>query len=71
MYTRHILLRLWLFSLRDIFYVQEPMKILPKFYCNAPGAHLKVIDNDTGREVQTVFHRVVPQVLQKNKVLLW
>ena len=27
-----------------------------------------VVDNDTGKEVKTIFKRVVPQVLQKNKV---
>jgi len=27
-----------------------------------------VVNNDTGKEVKTIFKRVVPQVLEKNKV---
>ena len=53
---------------RDIFYVQEAFLVLPKFYCNVPGCHLLVINNDTFQEVKTVFRRVIPQVLTKNKV---
>lgn len=42
--------------------------ILPKFYCSIPSAHFRIVDNDTFKEVTTLFQRVIPQVLRKNKV---
>jgi len=57
----------WFVICRDVFHVQEAFLVLPKFYCNVPGCHLLVINNDTFQEVKTVFRRVIPQVLSKNK----
>lgn len=46
----------------------EPNLILPKLYTTLQNYQLKVIDNDTKEELKTLFSKVVPQTLTKNKV---
>lgn len=52
---------------REVFMVEQPLLMLPKFYCNVTSSHLKVINNDTYEETKTVFMKVIPQVMQPNK----
>ena len=53
---------------RETFTIDEPVLFVPKLYINIPSCVLRVVDNDTGDELPRVFMRVVPRVLQKNKV---
>ena len=55
---------------REIFFVQEPVLVVPKLYVNIQSCTLRVIDNDSGEQLPMVFMRVKPRVLQKNKVIL-
>lgn len=53
---------------REVFYVQEPMLVVPKLYVSIPTCMLRVIDNDTGEEIPRVFQRVAPFEYKRNKV---
>ena len=54
---------------REIFFAQESVLVVPKLYINIPSCILRVIDNDSGEQMPMVFMRVMPRVLQKNKVI--
>ena len=56
------------FSYREVFFVDEPVLMVPKLYVNLPTCLLRVVDNDTGEELTRVFQRVAPSNLKKNKV---
>lgn len=58
----------WLILFRDIFYANEEILLLPKLYTNLNNCLLRVIDNDTYKEVPKVFNRVSPFTYNKNKV---
>ncbi|XP_022081747.1 androglobin-like [Acanthaster planci] len=57
----------WFVVFRDVFYVQEPMLVVPKLYVSIPTCMLRVIDNDTGEEIPRVFQRVAPYEYKHNK----
>lgn len=57
-----------LFCFREKFYVQEEMLCVPKLYSPIPTCMLRVINNDTGQEVNKVFQKVAPYFYKKNKV---
>ena len=48
--------------------MQEEMLCVPKLYVPIPTCMLRVINNDTGEEIPTVFQKVAPYVYKKNKV---
>ena len=52
-------------NLRDIFYAQEEVLLLPKLYCNLNNCLLKVINNDTYKEIPKVFNKVSPYTYAK------
>jgi len=58
----------WFVICREIFQVGEPLLLMCKFFCIIPSCILKVINNDTGEEIKTLFTNIIPQVLQKNKL---
>ena len=45
--------------------------MLPKLYSNLNGCLLRVIDNDTYKEVPKVFNKVSPYTYSKNKVIFY
>ena len=55
---------------RDRFQLPEDrVFLLPKFYSNTPGfPRIRLIDNDTLKEMQVVFGKLVPQTYKKNQV---
>ena len=57
----------WLILFRDVFYASEPCLLLPKVYCNLGGCLLRVIDNDTYKEIPKVFNKVAPYTYTRNK----
>ncbi|XP_070569023.1 androglobin-like isoform X9 [Ptychodera flava] len=57
----------WFVVFRDVFYVQEPMLLVPKLYVSIPTCMLRVVDNDTGEEIPRVFQRVAPYEYKRNK----
>ncbi|XP_071801000.1 androglobin-like isoform X5 [Asterias amurensis] len=57
----------WFVVFREVFYVQEPMLVVPKLYVSIPTCMLRVIDNDTGEEIPRVFQRVAPFEYKRNK----
>ncbi|XP_077977911.1 androglobin-like isoform X2 [Glandiceps talaboti] len=57
----------WFVVFRDVFYVQEPMLLVPKLYVSIPTCMLRVVDNDTGEEIPRVFQRVAPFEYKRNK----
>lgn len=58
----------WLILFRDVFYAQEQVLLLPKLYCNLNNCLLRVINNDTYKEIPKVFNKVSPYTYCKNKV---
>jgi len=54
---------------REVFFVDEPVLMVPKLYVNLPTCLLRVVDNDSGEELTRVFQKVAPNNLKKNKVL--
>jgi hypothetical protein len=42
--------------------------LLPKIYCNLNNCLLRVINNDTYKEIPKVFNKVSPYTYSKNKV---
>ena len=64
----HFKQTLLIVTYREIFFVQEPVLVVPKLYVNIQSCTLRVIDNDSGEQLPMVFMRVKPRVLQKNKV---
>jgi hypothetical protein len=58
----------WFILFRDIFYAQEePVLLLPKLYCNLNNCLLKVINNDTYKEIPKVFNKLSPYTYTNNK----
>lgn len=53
---------------RDIFYATEQVLLLPKIYCNLNNCLLRVINNDTYKEIPKVFNKVSPYTYARNKV---
>ena len=53
---------------RDVFFVQEPVLVVPKLYINIPSCVLRIINNDSDEELPRVFMRVAPRIWPKNKV---
>ena len=51
-----------------MFFVDEPVLMVPKLYVNLPTCLLRVVDNDSGEELTRVFQKVAPNNLKKNKV---
>ena len=58
----------WFILFRDVFYASEEVLLLPKLYCNLNNCLLKVINNDTYKEIPKVFNKVSPYTYTKNKV---
>lgn len=56
------------FLYREVFFVDEPVLMVPKLYVNLPTCLLRVVDNDSGEELTRVFQKVAPNNLKKNKV---
>ena len=56
------------FLYREVFFVDEPVLMVPKLYINLPTCLLRVVDNDSGEELTRVFQKVAPNNLKKNKV---
>ena len=54
---------------RDVFHASEEVLLLPKLYCNLNNCLLKVINNDTYKEIPKVFNKVSPYTYTKNKVI--
>lgn len=57
----------WFILFRDIFYAHEQILLVPKIYSNLNGCILKVINNDTYKEIPKVFNKVSPFTYAKNK----
>ncbi|KAL8581512.1 hypothetical protein ACOMHN_042905 [Nucella lapillus] len=57
----------WFVVFREIFYVKEETLAVPKLYVPIPTCMLRVIDNDTGRQLPTVFQKVAPYVYKRNR----
>lgn len=57
----------WLILFRDIFYANEQCLLLPKIYCNLNNCLLRVINNDTYKEIPKVFNKVSPYAYARNK----
>ena len=53
---------------REIFFVKEETLAVPRLYVPIPTCMLRVIDNDTGRDLPSVFQKVAPYVYKRNKV---
>ena len=51
-----------------MFFVDEPVLMVPKLYVTLPTCLLRVVDNDSGEELTRVFQKVAPNNLKKNKV---
>ena len=58
----------WNFFFREVFFVDEPVLMVPKLYVTLPTCLLRVVDNDSGEELTRVFQKVAPNNLKKNKV---
>lgn len=56
------------FFFREVFFVDEPVLMVPKLYVTLPTCLLRVVDNDSGEELTRVFQKVAPNNLKKNKV---
>ncbi len=56
---------------RDVFHASEEVLLLPKLYCNLNNCLLKVINNDTYKEIPKVFNKVSPYTYTKNKVIIY
>ncbi|XP_078372473.1 androglobin-like isoform X6 [Oculina patagonica] len=57
----------WFVVFREVFFVDEPVLMVPKLYVNLPTCLLRVVDNDSGEELTRVFQKVAPNNLKKNK----
>jgi hypothetical protein len=51
-----------------VFYVKEETLAVPKLYVGIPTCMLRVIDNDNGEQLPTVFQKVAPYVYKRNRV---
>ncbi|RNA11153.1 androglobin isoform X31, partial [Brachionus plicatilis] len=57
----------WFILFRDVFFANENVLLLPKLYSNLNNCLLKVINNDTYKEVPKVFNKVSPYTYAKNR----
>ncbi|XP_068698412.1 androglobin-like isoform X1 [Montipora foliosa] len=57
----------WFVVFREVFFVDEPVLMVPKLYISLPTCLLRVVDNDSGEELTRVFQKVAPNNLKKNK----
>ncbi|CAE1312319.1 unnamed protein product [Acanthosepion pharaonis] len=57
----------WCVIFREIFMVTEEMMVVPKLYIPLKTCFLRVVDNDTGKEIPRIFKHVSPAIYQKNK----
>lgn len=57
----------WFVIFRGIFLVTEEMMVVPKLYIPLKTGFLRVINNDTGKEIRRVFKHVSPTVYHRNK----
>ncbi|KAL8623367.1 hypothetical protein ACOMHN_065901 [Nucella lapillus] len=57
----------WFLIFREVFYVKEETLVMPRIYVPVPTCMLRVIDNDTGLQLPTVFQKVAPYVYKRNK----
>ncbi|CAF0778069.1 unnamed protein product [Brachionus calyciflorus] len=57
----------WFILFRDVFFAHEQILLLPKIYSNLNNCLLKVINNDTYKEIPKVFNKVSPYTYSKNK----
>lgn len=58
----------WFIVFREIFFVKEETLAVPRLYVPIPTCMMRVIDNDTGQELPTVFQKVAPYVYKHNKL---
>ncbi|XP_015772196.1 PREDICTED: androglobin-like [Acropora digitifera] len=57
----------WFVVFRDVFFVDEPVLMVPKLNISLPTCLLRVVDNDSGEELTRVSQKVAPNNLKKNK----
>ncbi|XP_076445485.1 androglobin-like [Babylonia areolata] len=57
----------WFVVFREVFYVKEETLVVPRMHLSIPTCMLRVIDNDTGRQLPTIFQKVAPYVYKQNK----
>ena len=57
----------WFILFRDIFFVRQPNYVVPRLTCSLAPAFLRIVDNDTGEEMERVFCRVAPHNYLPNK----
>lgn len=58
-----------MFACREVFFVDEPVLMVPKLNISLPTCLLRVVDNDSGEELTRISQKVAPNNLKKNKVL--
>ncbi|XP_063712017.1 androglobin-like isoform X5 [Symsagittifera roscoffensis] len=57
----------WFVLFRSVFTVEDPVLLVPKLTSSIHTAFLRVVDNDTGKEIPKVFMRVAPYTFTKNQ----
>lgn len=57
----------WFVVFRDVFFVDEPVLMVPKLNISLPTCLLRVVDNDSGEELTRISQKVAPNNLKKNK----
>ena len=58
----------FLFRYREVFHVVEDILCVPNLSCTLPTCTLKVINNDTLKEIPRAFLKVAPHIYRKNDV---
>uniref|UniRef100_A0A3Q3Q4K9 Globin domain-containing protein n=1 Tax=Monopterus albus TaxID=43700 RepID=A0A3Q3Q4K9_MONAL len=58
----------WVLVFREVFLVPKEMMVIAKVYSPFPNCLLHVIDNDTGKELDLVFNKLVAHIYQPNKL---
>uniref|UniRef100_A0A8C5I3N5 Globin domain-containing protein n=1 Tax=Gouania willdenowi TaxID=441366 RepID=A0A8C5I3N5_GOUWI len=58
----------WLLVFREVLIVPEEMLLVPNISCPLPNVLLRVINNDTGKELDLVCNKVPPHIYQPNKL---
>ena len=54
---------------RGVFRVDSDVLCVPKLYSPITNCNVRVVDNDTGEELKTIFHKPAPATYKKNKVI--
>ncbi|XP_076467316.1 androglobin-like isoform X4 [Babylonia areolata] len=57
----------WFVVFREIFHVKEETLVVPRLYVPIPTCMLRVIDNDTGKQLPSVFQKVAPYIYKRNR----